>query len=104
MMKYRTESRGSYGSDHFFPAIELIDQLSASGDLVMSAQCLNEFSAVALRRGIPISEVRTKVEMLRDLGQVLPLTDVMNRGGAGSGRASHVFTLGRADLGRGETG
>ena len=58
-------------------AIELIDQLSASGELVMSAQCLNEFSSVALRRGIPISEVRTKVEMLHDLGQVLPLTDVM---------------------------
>ena len=31
-------------------AIELIDRLSASGELVMSAQCLNEFSAVALRR------------------------------------------------------
>jgi predicted nucleic acid-binding protein len=54
-------------------AIELIDQLSASGELVMSAQCLNEFSAVARRRGVPVSEVRTKVEMLRDLGQVLPL-------------------------------
>jgi predicted nucleic acid-binding protein len=58
-------------------AIELIDQLSATGELVMSAQCLNEFSSVALRRGVPISEVRTKVEMLRDLGQVLPLTDVV---------------------------
>jgi predicted nucleic acid-binding protein len=58
-------------------AIALIDQLSASGELVMSAQCLNEFSSVALRRGVPISEVRTTVGMLRDLGQVLPLTDVM---------------------------
>jgi predicted nucleic acid-binding protein len=58
-------------------AIELIDHLSASGELVMSVQCLNEFSSVALRRGIPISEVRTKVEMLHDLGQVLPLTDVV---------------------------
>jgi predicted nucleic acid-binding protein len=56
-------------------AIELIDQLSAAGELVMSAQCLNEFSAVALRRGVPISEVRTRVETLHDLGEVLPLTD-----------------------------
>jgi predicted nucleic acid-binding protein len=58
-------------------SIELIDQLSASGELVISTQSLNEFSSVALRRGIPISEVRTKVEMLHDLGQVLPLTDAM---------------------------
>jgi predicted nucleic acid-binding protein len=44
---------------------------------MMSAQSLNEFSCVAPRRGIPISKVRTKVEMLHDLGQLLPLTDVM---------------------------
>jgi predicted nucleic acid-binding protein len=58
-------------------AIELIDQLSASGELVTSAQCLNEFCSVALRRGVPISEIRTKVEMLRDFGPVLAVTDLM---------------------------
>jgi predicted nucleic acid-binding protein len=58
-------------------AIELIDQLSASGEFVTSAQCLNEFCAVALRRGVPISEIRTKVEMLRDFGPVLAVTDLM---------------------------
>jgi predicted nucleic acid-binding protein len=44
---------------------------------VTSAQCLKEFCAVALRRGVPISEIRTKVEMLRDFGPVLAVTDLM---------------------------
>ncbi len=55
-------------------AIEVIDQLLASGDLVLSAQCLNEFSATSLRRGTPISEVRVAVSRWHDLGDVLPLT------------------------------
>ncbi len=55
-------------------AIEVIDQLRASGELVLSAQCLNEFSSTSLRRGTPISEVRIAVSRWHDLGDVLPLT------------------------------
>ena len=55
-------------------AIEVIDQLRASGELVLSAQCLNEFSSTSLRRGTPISEVRVAVSRWHDLGHVLPLT------------------------------
>jgi len=55
-------------------AIEMIDQLRASGELVLSAQCLNEFSSTSLRRGTPISEVRIAVSRWHDLGDVLPLT------------------------------
>jgi len=55
-------------------AIEVIDQLRASEDLVLSAQCLNEFSSTSLRRGTPISEVRVAVSRWHDLGDVLPLT------------------------------
>ena len=61
-------------------AIEVIDQLRASGELVLSAQCLNEFSSTSLRRGTPISEVRIAVSRWHDLGDVLPLT--------GTGRSS----------------
>ena len=35
-------------------AIEVIDQLRGSGELVLSAQCINEFSSTSLRRGTPI--------------------------------------------------
>jgi predicted nucleic acid-binding protein len=38
---------------------------------------LNEFCSVALHRGVPISELRTKVEMLRDFGPVLAVTPLM---------------------------
>ena len=55
-------------------AIEVIEQLRASGELVLSAQCLNEFSSTSLRRGMPISEVRVAVSRWHDLGQVLSLT------------------------------
>lgn len=54
-------------------AIEVIERLGASGELVLSAQCLNEFSAAALRRGISISEVQTTVARWHDLGEVLAL-------------------------------
>lgn len=55
-------------------AIEVIDGLRASGELVLSAQCLNEFSSTSLRRGTPISEVRVAVSRWHDLGEVLSLT------------------------------
>ena len=48
-------------------AIEVIDQLGASGELALSAQCLNEFSSTSLRRGTPISEVRIAVSRWHDL-------------------------------------
>jgi predicted nucleic acid-binding protein len=54
-------------------AIEVIDQLGASGDLVLTSQILNEFSAALLRRGAPIADVRAAVESWRDLAEVLPL-------------------------------
>ena len=38
-------------------AIEPIDGLAAAGELVLSVQCLNEFSATSLRRGVVVSEV-----------------------------------------------
>ena len=55
-------------------AIEVIDELRAIGELVLSAQCLNEFSSTSLRRGTPISEVRVAVSRWHDLGEVLSLT------------------------------
>jgi predicted nucleic acid-binding protein len=55
-------------------AIEVIDQLGAGGELVLSAQCLNEFSSTSLRRGTPIAEVRAAVSVWHDLGDVLSLT------------------------------
>lgn len=54
-------------------AIEVIDQLGAGGELVLSVQCLNEFSVAALRRGTSIGEVRAAVERWCDLAEVLPL-------------------------------
>jgi hypothetical protein len=54
-------------------AIELIDDLAARGELVLTVQCLNEFSAASLRRGVDVSEVETAVTRWRDLGEVLPL-------------------------------
>jgi hypothetical protein len=51
-------------------AIDLIDRLGASGELVLSVQCLNEFSSVSLRRGTPIVEVRAAVSVWHDLGDV----------------------------------
>lgn len=41
---------------------------------MLSAQCLNEFSAASLRLGTPIAEVRAAVSVWHDLGEVLPLT------------------------------
>src|SRR5262245_50228780 len=54
-------------------AIELIDGLAASRELVLSAQCLNEFCAASLRRGVSASEVEMAVERWRDLAEILPL-------------------------------
>jgi predicted nucleic acid-binding protein len=51
-------------------AIELIDGLAARGELVLTVQCLNEFSAASLRRGVEVSEVETAVTRWRDLGEV----------------------------------
>jgi predicted nucleic acid-binding protein len=56
-------------------AIELIDGLAASSELVLSVQCLNEFSAASLRRGVAVSEVETAVARWRDLGDVLRLEE-----------------------------
>ena len=55
-------------------AIEVIDQLGAGGELVLSAQCLNEFSSASLRRGTPIAEVHAAVSVWHDLGDVLSLS------------------------------
>ena len=55
-------------------AIEVIEQLRGSGELVLSTQCLNEFSSTSLRRGTTISEVRLAVSRWHDLGEVLSLT------------------------------
>jgi predicted nucleic acid-binding protein len=47
--------------------------LGARGELVLTVQCLNEFSAASLRRGVEISEVETAVTRWYDLGEVLRL-------------------------------
>jgi predicted nucleic acid-binding protein len=54
-------------------AIDLIDRLGARGELFLTAQALNEFSAASLRRGTPIGEVRAAVTRWTDLARVLPL-------------------------------
>ena len=54
-------------------AIAVIDRLGATGELFLSAQVLNEFSAVSLRRGTPVGDVRAAVTRWRDLANVLPL-------------------------------
>lgn len=54
-------------------AIELIDRLGASGELFLSAQILNEFSAVSLRRRTPVVDVLAAVTNWCDLATVLPL-------------------------------
>lgn len=66
-------SRDKDEADKRTRAIEVIDGLAARGELVLSAQCLNEFSAASLRRGIAVPEVETAVARWRDLGQVLAL-------------------------------
>lgn len=54
--------------------IEVTDQLGVGGELVLSAQCLNEFSSASLRRGTSVTDVRVAVSVWHDLGDVLPLT------------------------------
>jgi predicted nucleic acid-binding protein len=54
-------------------AIALIDDLAARGELVLTVQCLNEFSAASLRRGVAVAEVETAVLRWRDLAEVLRL-------------------------------
>ena len=54
-------------------SIDLVGRLAADGDLVLSAQCLNEFSAAALRRGMSISEVIAAVEQWQSAADLLPL-------------------------------
>ena len=62
-------------------AVELIDRLSAGGEFVLSAQCLNEFSSVVLRRGMPIADVRAAVSTWSGLAEVLPLTQAATSAG-----------------------
>lgn len=52
-------------------AVDRIEQLSARGDLVLSAQILNEFSATALRRGASIEEVLAAVVKWSALANIL---------------------------------
>jgi predicted nucleic acid-binding protein len=52
-------------------AMEIIDQLAAHRELVLSVQCLNEFSAASLRREVAVSEIETA--RWRDLGKVQAL-------------------------------
>jgi predicted nucleic acid-binding protein len=55
-------------------AVEQIEQLSARGELVLSAQVLNEFSATALRLGMSVDEVRAAVARWSELAsRLLPL-------------------------------
>jgi predicted nucleic acid-binding protein len=54
-------------------AIEVIDSLAAGNELVLSVQCLNEFSSASFRLGVTVSEVQAAIRHWRDLGEVLPL-------------------------------
>ncbi|MBI3492497.1 MAG: hypothetical protein HY047_12065 [Acidobacteria bacterium] len=82
-------------------AIEVIDQLRASGELVLSAQCLNEFSSTSLRRGTPISEVRIAVSRWHDLGDVLPLAGAATTAALTAVERYRLSFLGRPYLGHG---
>lgn len=66
-------SRDLDEADKRIRAIEVIDGLAARGEFVLSAQCLNEFCAASLRRGVAVPEVETAVARWRDLGEVLAL-------------------------------
>ena len=71
-------------------AIELIDGLAASGEFVLSVQCLNEFSATSLRRGVAVSEVQTAVAGWRDLGEVLRLEEPATAAALGAVAQHHL--------------
>ena len=51
----------------------MIDGLAAGNELVLSVQCLNEFSAASLRRGVAVSEIETALMRWQDLSEVLHL-------------------------------
>jgi len=53
-------------------AVEIIDGLIERGDLVLSTQCLNEFSATGLKRRVPIAEIRDAVDRWGLVAEVLP--------------------------------
>lgn len=59
-------------------AQKLLHALSSMENLVFSAQILNEFASVLLRRrgesGMMLAEIRSVVEELAGLGRVVPLT------------------------------
>lgn len=71
-------------------AIELIDGLAAQGELVLSVQCLNEFSATSLRRGVDVSEVETAVGRWRDLAEVLRLEEPATTAALGAVAQHHL--------------
>ena len=52
-------------------AVDRIEELSARGELVLSAQILNELSATALRRGTPIEEVQAAVVKWSEIANIL---------------------------------
>lgn len=71
-------------------AIAVIDSLAASGELVLSAQCLNEFSAASLRLGVAVPEVETAVARWRDLGEVLALDGAATTAALGAVERHHL--------------
>ena len=74
-------------SDKHLRASSLIVDLSSRGELVLSAQVLNELTAVLLRpRGEPrtVEDVLQIVEETAALGDVVPLTGEMTRAALGA--------------------
>jgi predicted nucleic acid-binding protein len=55
-------------------AVEIIDGLIEHGDLVLSTQCLNEFSAAGLRRRVPIAEIHAAVDRWGLVAEVIPVS------------------------------
>ncbi len=73
--------------DKHLRAISLIADLSGRGELVLSAQVLNELTAVLLRpRGEPrtIEDILQIVEETAAFGDVVPLTGEMTRAALGA--------------------
>lgn len=75
--------------DKHAKALRLIEEVTRKGDLVLSAQVLNELSSTLLRRGkslnLDLERVRRIIDNIVKSVQVVPLTPEMTLTALGSG-------------------
>ena len=57
---------------------------------MLSVQCLNEFSATSLRRGVTVFEVQAAVAGWRDLGEILGLAEPATTAALGAVEQHHL--------------